>query len=284
MAGAGMKDIKRRIKSVESTRQITKAMELVASSKMRRAKERAERTQPQFRLLYETITDIASRNRDLSSTYVRGRKQDHACVVVIAGDRGLAGGYNSNVFKTAEALLQGLPSPIIVPVGKKAGEFYGKRSYEILDGMQLSVDELGMAQIFKLAARLCRQYKSGRFDSLYVVYTKFISALTQEPASIQLLPISAAAKPNAKKTEILYEPSAEAVFETIVPQYVAGLLNGAVAESNASEQAARRNAMESATDNADEMIEQLGLKYNRARQGAITQEITEIVAGAQAAQ
>ena len=274
MAGAGMKDIKRRIKSVESTRQITKAMELVASSKMRRAKERAERTQPQFRLLYETISDIASRNRDLSSTYVRARKQDHACVIVIAGDRGLAGGYNSNVFKTADALLQGLPSPIVVPIGKKAVEFYGKRKYEILDDMQMSVDELG----------LCRRYKSDRFDSLYVVYTKFVSALTQEPATVQIFPISAIGETSSKKSEILYEPSAEAVFEAIVPQYLAGLLNGAIAESYASEQAARRNAMESATDNADEMIEQLGLKYNRARQGAITQEITEIVAGAQAAQ
>ena len=205
-------------------------------------------------------------------------------MVVIAGDRGLAGGYNSNVFKTAGALLEGLPSPIVVPIGKKAGEFYSKRKYEILDNMQISVDELGMAQIFKLADRLCRQYKSGRFDSLYVVYTKFVSALTQEPSSIQVFPISAVGDSNAKKGEILYEPSAEAVFDKIVPQYVAGLLNGAVAESNASEQAARRNAMESATDNADEMIEQLGLKYNRARQGAITQEITEIVAGAQAAQ
>lgn len=284
MAGAGMKDIKRRIKSVESTRQITKAMELVASSKMRRAKERAERTQPQFRLLYETISDIASRNRDLSSTYVRARKQDHACVIVIAGDRGLAGGYNSNVFKTADALLQGLPSAIVVPIEKKAVEFYGKRKYEILDDMQMSVDELGMAQVFKLADRLCRRYKSGRFDSLYVVYTKFISALTQEPATVQIFPISAIGETSSKKSEILYEPSAEAVFEAIVPQYLAGLLNGAIAESYASEQAARRNAMESATDNADEMIEQLGLKYNRARQGAITQEITEIVAGAQAAQ
>ncbi len=284
MAGAGMKDIKRRIKSVESTRQITKAMELVASSKMRRAKERVERTQPQFSLLYKTISDIASRNRDLSSPYVRARKQDHACVVVIAGDRGLAGGYNSNVFKAAGALMEGLPSPIVVPIGKKAGEFYGKRSYEILDNAQMSVDELGMAQIYKVADHLCRQYKAGRFDSLYVVYTTFVSALTQEPAVIQVFPISAVGNAGAKKSEILYEPSAEAVFEKIVPQYVAGLLNGAVAESYASEQAARRNAMESATDNADEMIEQLGLSYNRARQGAITQEITEIVAGAQAAQ
>ena len=141
-----------------------------------------------------------------------------------------------------------------------------------------------MAQIYKVADHLCRQYKAGRFDSLYVVYTTFVSALTQEPATLQIFPISAVGNPGTKKFEILYEPSAEAVFEKIVPQYVAGILNGAVAESNASEQAARRNAMESATDNADEMIEQLGLRYNRARQGAITQEITEIVAGAQAAQ
>lgn len=286
MAGAGMKDIKRRIKSVESTRQITKAMELVASSKMRRAKERAEKSRPQFRLLYETISDIASRNRDLSSPYVKARPVQHSCVVVIAGDRGLAGGYNANVLKAAQALMDTLKNPMVVPVGNKAREYYAKRDIPVMDvgGVADTAEDLGMKGIFYLSEQLCRAYREKRFDVLYVVYTNFVSALSQEPGTLCILPISAAADPAVKKREIVYEPSAAAVFEQIVPQYVAGLLNGALAESFASEQAARRNAMESATDNADEMIEQLGLSYNRARQGSITQEITEIAAGAQATQ
>jgi len=283
-----MKDIKRRIKSVESTRQITKAMELVASSKMRRAKERAERTQPQFRLLYDTIADVAARNRDLSSPYVTPAKgsKNRACVVVIAGDRGLAGGYNTNVFKAADALLKGMEAPLVLPIGKKAREYYLKHGYDILTETDIPVEELRMAEVFKLSNYLCGQYRKGAFNALHVVYTNFISALTQEPGTLQALPIRATSKDRdtTRHGEIVYEPSAEAVFQRIVPQYIAGLINGAVAESFASEQAARRNAMESATDNADEMIEQLGLSYNRARQGAITQEITEIAAGAQAAQ
>jgi len=286
MAGAGMKDIKRRIKSVESTRQITKAMELVASSKMRRAKEQAEKSRPQFRMLYETLSDIASHNRDLSSDYVKARPEQRSCVVVVAGDRGLAGGYNTNVFKTAKALMDTLKNPIVVPVGNKAREYYSKRGVELfdVDGIADIVEDFGMREVFDLSDKLCKAYKTKKFDALYVVYTNFVSALSQEPGTLCILPISNMADPTVKKREILYEPSATAVFDKIVPQYVAGLLQGAVAESFASEQAARRTAMESATDNADEMIEKLGLSYNRARQGAITQEITEIAAGAQAAQ
>lgn len=283
MAGDGMKDIRRRIKSVENTRQITKSMELVASSKMRQAKERAEKTRPQFRLLYETILEIVSRNRDLSSPYVKARPVQHSCVVVIAGDRGLAGGYNSNIFKAAQILMSGLKKPIVVPVGNKAREYYSMRDIPMLDTGS-AVENFGMKKIFRLSDQLCREYKAKRFDTLYVVYTNFISALSQEPGTLCILPISAVADPAVEKREIVYEPSAAAVFEQIVPQYVAGLLNGAVAESFASEQAARRTAMESAASNADEMIEQLGMRYNRARQSSITQEITEIAAGAQAAQ
>ena len=287
MAGTGMKDIKRRIKSVESTRQITKAMELVASSKMRRAKERAERTRPQFRLLYETISDIASRNRDLSSPYVKARPVRGSCVVVVAGDRGLAGGYNSNVFKAAQALMDTLKNPMVVPIGRKAAEYFHKRSIPILrldEKLTSTVEYFGMKQAFQLSQWLCQSYLAGKFDVMYIVYTNFVSALSQQPGSLCMLPISKVATATVSKREILYEPSAVAVFERIVPQYIAGLLYGAVTESFASEQAARRTAMESATDNADEMIEQLGLRYNQARQGAITQEITEIAAGAQAAQ
>ena len=170
---------------------------------------------------------------------------------------------------------------------RKAAEYFHKRSIPILqldEKLTSTVEYFGMKQAFQLSQWLCQSYLAGKFDVMYIVYTNFVSALSQQPGSLCMLPISKVATATVSKREILYEPSAVAVFERIVPQYIAGLLYGAVTESFASEQAARRTAMESATDNADEMIEQLGLRYNQARQGAITQEITEIAAGAQAAQ
>ena len=210
MAASSMKDIKLRIKSVESTMQITKAMELVASSKLRRAKERAEETRPYFTTLHECLTDIAYGNTDFSSPFVQQREVKKTCYIMIAGDRGLAGGYNTNLFKTVA---------------------------EHMDGKVVCV----------LPIRYERREAKNTAESLTI-----------------------------------YEPSSEAVYDAIVPEYVGGLLWGAMAESVASEQGARRTAMDAASKNAGDMIEDLSLKYNRARQGAITQEITEIVAGAEA--
>lgn len=283
MAASSMKDIKLRIKSVESTMQITKAMELVASSKLQRAKERAERTRPYFTTLHETLCDIAYANTDFSSPYVKAREVKKSCFVIVAGDRGLAGGYNSNVFKKAAAEMEG-KNVCVVPIGKKALEYCKSRGYEILSADFPLAEAMGTGECFSLSRMLCKAYCEGKFDELYLVYTNFVSMLSQQPAALKALPIryeKSAAKEDVRAL-MQYAPSSEAVYNAIVPEYVGGVLYGAMAESIASEMGARRTAMDAASKNAGEMIEDLSLKYNRARQGAITQEITEIVAGAEA--
>ncbi|MCD8355282.1 MAG: ATP synthase F1 subunit gamma [Clostridia bacterium] len=283
--GASMKEIKLRIKSVQSTRQITKAMELVASSKVRRARERIERTEPYFNSLYETMTGIAYGKRDFTSPFVEPREEiKKVCYVIIAGDRGLAGGYNSNIMKLVEShITEHGHDFCVVPVGKKAAEYCQRKEMEILTDQYRLVETVTIGNCMEAAHLLADEFRKGAFDELYIVYTNFVSMLTQRPIAMQVLPIpyeKEAAKDDVKSL-ILYEPSPEAVFNAVVPEYISGIFYGALCQSYASEQAARRTAMDSASKNADEMIEDLSLKYNRARQGAITQEITEIVAGAE---
>lgn len=282
MAASSMKDIKLRIKSVESTMQITKAMELVASSKLRRAKERSESTRPYFTTLYQTLEDIALTNTDFSSPFVRQGTVGKACYVVIAGDRGLAGGYNNNLFKAVWEDMAD-QSVCVLPIGKKAVEHCARRGVESLSDEYLSVEDISLRDCFSIAGLLCEKFRQGAFDTLYVGYTKFVSMLSQQPQVVRLLPIHHEQEKREKARSLIeYEPTAATVYNAIVPEYVGGLLWGAVAESLASELGARRTAMDAASKNAGEMIEDLSLKYNRARQGAITQEITEIVAGAEA--
>lgn len=282
MAASSMKDIKLRIKSVESTMQITKAMELVASSKLRRAKERSESTRPYFTTLHQTLEDIALANTDFTSPFVQQREVGKACYVVIAGDRGLAGGYNNNLFKAVWEDM-GDQGVCALPIGKKAVEYCARRGVESLSDQYVSVEDISLRDCFSIAGLLCDRFRQGDFDTLYVGYTKFVSMLSQQPQVVKLLPIHHEQEPREKARSLIeYEPGPAAVYDAIVPEYVGGLLWGAVAESLASELGARRTAMDAASKNASEMIEDLSLKYNRARQGAITQEITEIVAGAEA--
>lgn len=274
-----MKDIKLRIKSVESTMQITKAMELVASSKLRGAKLRAQQSRPYFNVLHQTLADIVASTQDFYSPYTAKREVKKRCYVVIAGDRGLAGGYNANLFKTAAAHMEDIPC-VVLPVGKKAVEHYARRGIPMLTDRFAEVAEVDVGDCFEMAGMLSRAFLAGEFDELFVVYTNFVSMLNQSPAVLPLLPL-AAENDGQKRRLRLYEPGPQAVYDAIVPEYLAGLVWGAVCESVASELGARRTAMDSASKNAGEMIDQLSLRYNRARQGAITQEITEIVAGAE---
>lgn len=283
--GASMKEIKLRIKSVQSTRQITKAMELVASSKVRRARERIERTESYFNILYDTMSQIAYGKRDFTSLYVEPREEVRkVCYVIIAGDRGLAGGYNSNIMKLVESHMKEHGHAVCaVPVGKKAAEFCQRKEIEVLTGEYSLVENVTIGNCFEAAHMLKDAFRAGDFDELYIIYTNFVSMMTQHATAMQVLPVpyeKDAAKDDFKSL-ILYEPSPEAVFNAVVPEYISGIFYGALCQSYASEQAARRTAMDAASKNADEMIEDLSLKYNRARQGAITQEITEIVAGAE---
>ena len=282
MASGNMKDIKRRIKSVQSTMQITKAMELVASSKMRRAKERALAARPYFNTMYETITRLARATRDNDSIYTRRREVKNSLFIVIAGDRGLAGGYNTNLFKLAAAEMEGKNAQVVT-IGKKAQEHYAKRTWPVAADYPGIAETMQIGDTHPIVAQLLDLFRSGKVDEVFLCYTAFVSPLQQEPKCIQLLPARVAQaeeeKPSGARVLTEYDPSPEAVFDAIIPEFLYGVLYGAVVESYCSEQSARRMAMEAASDNASEMIENLNLSYNRARQAAITQEITEIVAG-----
>ena len=281
-----MKEIKTRIKSVESTKQITKAMELVSSSKFRKAKERAESARPYFNTLYNTVQDIAKNTSNSRNVFLKERKVNNVCYIVIAGDRGLAGGYNSNILKAVIAHNK-LGTGKVITVGKKAKESLSKRGYEVIDYIE-SVEKCFYEDANRVAQTAMEAYKNGEVDEVNLVYTEFISALSQEPKIVKLLPVTIDNTNTEKevkkgKAAVQYLPSADAVLGYVLPKYVSGSVYGAIAESFASEQAARRTAMESATDNANEMISKLELVYNRARQAAVTQEISEIVGGAAAA-
>ena len=280
---ANKKAVKLRIKSVQSTMQITKAMDLVASSKLRKAKERAEVCRPYFQTMHKTLADIAQGNTDFSSVYARESANEKRCYVLIAGDRGLAGGYNTNLFKCLEAASKGKDFSVL-PIGKKAVEYAKRNGFTCVTESFGEIAEISVADCFEMANLICGEFKKGSFGHIDLCYTRFVSMLSQQPDAIPVLPLAdltADADTRKIRDLILYEPDANEVFEAIVPEYLAGLIYGAVCESVASELAARRTAMEAATSNAEEMIEKLNLHYNRARQASITQEITEIVGGAE---
>ena len=283
MAGVSMKDIKLRIRSMESTKQITKAMEMVASSKLRRAQDRVLTSRPYFETLYQTVTDIAAENWDFSSPYVQEGREGAVCEIVIAGDRGLAGGYNHNIIKLAQEDMAGKDA-VVLPLGKKALEHFRSHGATLVSERYDQAADLSAEDCFAIARQLCDAFRSGAYSQVRLAYTNFASVLVQTPCVLPLLPLPVPSRATSRPARelTLYEPSGEAVFNAIVPEYLGGLLYGALCESLASELGARRTAMDAATKNAEEMIDDLSLKYNRARQGAITQEITEIVAGADA--
>lgn len=281
MAGVSTKEIKNRIRSMESTKQITKAMEMVAASKLRRSQAQIAASRPYFEILRSTIEDITRSNRDFSSPYLKKRSGDKVLYIVVAGDRGLAGGYNSNVLKLVYSQIQDKQATVL-PIGKKAVDSFLAKDVPILTQSYSEAAGVGIGDCFSIAKQVSKAFLAGQFDEVYVAYTDFVSMLSQTPDFIKLLPLEkpeVTEKEPPRRCDTLYEHPAEEVFSAIVPEYLGGVLYGALCESRASEQAARRSAMDSATQNADDMIADLSLKFNRARQAAITQEITEIVAG-----
>ncbi|MBQ8965735.1 ATP synthase F1 subunit gamma [Ruminococcus sp.] len=276
---ANMKDVKRRIKSVESTMQITKAMQLVASSKMRKAKERAEAVHPFFEGVFQVMADI-SRDHEFTSVFTKKKFKNSVLLIVIAGDRGLAGGFNSNVLKLAKSkadeIEAGGGEAVIMAIGKKAVEFFEKRDYKLIDGFPQIAEGIELIDTMMIADKVIDRFKLGDFDAVELVYTTFVSVMTQEPQHLRILPVEHLEYLGEKHPMTIYDPSPEAVFDSLIPEYMGGMLYSAIVDSFASEQAARRTAMESASDNAGEMIDKLSLLYNRARQAQITQEITEI--------
>ena len=264
MAG-NTKALRVRIKSVTSTLQLTKAMGLVASSKIRKANDAMLKSREYAKALDGAINTLLLDRECKKSPYTAKRDTGRHKIIVIAGDRGLAGGYNANVFR----LCKEYGSAEFIPIGKRATEKFASDTN--------SSETYSFDEAYALADKLCKEFEQGEFDSLSVIYTKYISVMSQEASIKKLLPLEA--KDNVGSAGMIFEPDPLTVLNTCVKEYVAGMLTVAVRESFACEVAARRMAMDSAGKNAKEMIDKLGLEYNRARQGAITQEITEIVAG-----
>lgn len=277
-----MNDIKVRIKSVTSTMQITKAMELVATSKLRKAKERVEASRPFYETLKSAIGKLISSNDDDGEIpFLNAKKKVGKCLyIVIGGDRGLAGGYNSNLFKYTESIRKD-EAFLVLPVGKKVLEYYTRRKCEIASTAFGITDDIGVGDCIAISKIVSKLFKESKIDRVELVYTKFVSMLSQVPHSEEILPLKDIVA-ETKYGDVIFEESPEKTLERVVPQYLSGLIYSAVCEASASEHGARRTAMNSANKNAGEIIDTLVLKYNRARQAVITQEITEIVSGAEA--
>ena len=267
MAG-NTKALRVRIKSVTSTLQLTKAMGLVASSKIRKANETMQKARQYCKSLNDAVEKITADKECQKSPYMRKGDGERVKIIVIAGDRGLAGGYNANVFRLASEFK----GAQFIPIGKRACERFSK---EIVLSERFS-----FADSFELAKELCKSFVNEEFDRLGIIYTRYVSVMTQTAEIKWLLPFENNGQ-GATDTSAIFEPDPVTVFEHIAQEYVAGMITSLVRESFASEVAARRMAMDSAGKNAKQMIDDLRLEYNRARQGAITQEITEIVAGSE---
>ncbi|MFH5187615.1 ATP synthase F1 subunit gamma [Paenibacillus sp. TAB 01] len=280
----GMREIKRQIKSVQNTKQITKAMEMVAASKLRRAQVAAEAARPYADKLKEVVGSIAAGSKGVKHPMLQTREVKKTGYLVVTSDRGLAGGYNSNVLRRVmQEIRENHSSPneyAIFVIGSKGRDYFRNRSMAIVNEVVGLSDSPSFSDIKAVAASAVKNFENGSYDKLYLVYNKFVNAITQEPTVKQLLPL--ADMGGAAVSNYEYEPSPEGVLEVLLPKYAETLIYSAVLEGKASEFGARMTAMSSATKNATKMISTLTLVYNRARQAAITQEISEIVAGANA--
>ena len=283
---ATMRDIKRRKESVASTGQITKAMKLVATVKMQKAKQRAENSQPYFNQMYKTVKSILAKSETISHPYLMGNDSDKKAVIMITSNRGLAGGYNANVIKLITKNDEFTPdNTVIYALGKKGIAGMAKEGYEIKGDYSEAVNNPLFSDAVDIGRAVIEAYVNGEIGEIYIAYTHFKNTVTHIPTLIKLIPF---VKEDDTENEsddnalMLFEPEVEEALELLIPKYINSLIFGAIIESLASENGARMQAMDSATNNAEEMIASLELKYNRARQSAITQELTEIIAGSAA--
>ena len=262
--------------------QITKAMELVATSKLRRARENVDKSRPFHEIISTAINGIMSSDSVGDLIWTEESEYKKPLYIVIAGDRGLAGGFNTNIFKLTASHSSGRESRYI-PIGKKSLEHYKRRDADIVCDRHGYASEISIGNCLDIADEVCHEFAQGRFDSVFVVYTRFVSMISQVPVCEQLLPLKKTETVSGSGVEPIYVGgSAEDIVSKIMPEYIGGVLNCAICESLAAESAARRTAMNAANKNASEIIDTLVLKYNRARQAVITQEITEIVSGSEA--
>ncbi len=280
---ASMRDIKRRKGSIQSTQQITKAMKLVSTVKLQHARADAERSKTYFECMYETVNRVLSRVGDLEHRYLVPGDAEKKAVIVITSNRGLAGGYNSNIVKLVmrhEAFRK--EDLQIYAVGNKGREALARNGYEIAEDLSAMAEEPAFSDAMHLGERLLKQYADGEIGEIYLAYTAFKNTVSHEPVLLRLLPVEPVTEKSEYETLMNFEPADEEALNMIIPKYITSLIYGALKESVASENGARMQAMDNATSNAEEMISDLTLKYNRARQGSITQELTEIIAGAEA--
>ena len=281
---ASMRDIKRRKGSIQSTQQITKAMKLVSTVKLQKAKSRAEETNPYFNYMYQTVVSMLKHSGTIMHPYLKAGSSSKKAVVVITSNRGLAVGYNSNVVKLVTDSGLKKEDLKIYAIGNKGREALERRGYEIASDYSGVID----APVYEDAAAICRQalkaFQEEEIGEIYLAYTHFKNTVSHEPKLMKLLPVEIDETESNEDANILmnYEPNDEEALDMIIPKYITSLFYGALVEAVASENGARMQAMDSATSNAEEMISDLSLKYNRARQGSITQELTEIIAGAAA--
>ena len=283
---ASMRDIKRRKTSIQGTQQITKAMKLVSTVKLQRARAGAERSQTYFDCMYDTVNNILSRVGHLEHKYLVPGACPKKAVIVITSNRGLAGGYNSNVAKLITGQEDWKTEDVVVyAIGNKGREILERKGYTVKESYPEVIEEPAYAEAMLLSQKLLTSFAAGEIGEIYLAYTHFKNTVSQEAQLIRMLPVEVS-EPSEEKSsrEILmnYEPNEQEALNQIIPKYVTSLFYGALVEAVASENGARMQAMDSATSNAEEMIEDLSLKYNRARQGSITQELTEIIAGANA--
>lgn len=290
---ATMRDIKRRKASIESTEQITKAMKLVATVKLQKSRAKAENSRLYFNMMYKTIQEMLKKSEGIDHEFLRVGSSAKKAIVVITSNRGLAGGYNANIVRLVTG--SGIPAEDarIIVVGRKGRDALSRKGYEIASDHSDVINEPLFSDAMEITRELLAMFEKDEIGEIYLAYTSFKNTVSQVPKLMKLLPVDleaveteeASEESEGLKADLLlmnYEPNATEVLDAIIPKYMSSLIYGAFLEAVASENGARMTAMDSATNNAEDMIAKLSLQYNRARQGSITQELTEIIAGANA--
>lgn len=282
---ASMKDIKRRKESVQSTGQITKAMKLVATVKLQKARSKAENAKPYFDAMYQTVSTMLARSGNIEHKYLKSGDTTKKGIIVITANRGLAGGYNSSITKLVATSGIADEDMVIYPVGTKGRDYFARRNFEIATDFSEVINEPLYSDAMEIGKTLLKDFEDGKIGEIYLAYTSFKNTVVHTPELIKLLPVNpedCTAEDEDLNDLMTYEPEEEEALDIIIPKYIDSLIYGALMEAVASENGARMTAMDNATSNAEEMISDLSLKYNRARQSSITQELTEIIAGANA--
>ena len=277
-----MREIKRRRSSIQSTQQITKAMKLVSTVKLQKARTHAENAKAYFQYMYQTITSVLAQAGHIEHPYVNGTGAKKVGIVVVTSNRGLAGGYNANIVRMIANSDFEKEQVCLYTVGKKGADGLSRKGYEVAFDYSDMIEEPKFQDAKVISEQLLQDFANGKIGEISLAYTEFKNTVSQIPKLIKLLPVEPSTEQTKDITLMNFEPSEEEVIERLIPQYMTSILYGAFVEAVASENGARMQAMDSATNNAEEIINELELKYNRARQGAITQELTEIIAGAEA--